>query len=132
LHDVPHRDVMGAWARCLFGVAPSVWPEPFGSVVHEAMSQGKAMIGTWPGGHTDMIGDGQSGLLVPAGDAGALAEAMRRLIGDGELRERLGREAQARARMYTADVMVPRFEALYRQAVGAAASASGQAAVGRQ
>jgi glycosyltransferase involved in cell wall biosynthesis len=115
LRDAPHQDVMAAWARCLFGVSPSLWPEPFGSVIHEAMSQGKAMIGTRPGGHTDMIADGESGLLVPSGDTGALAGAMARLIAEPALRERLGRAARLRASIYTADVMVPRFEALYQQ-----------------
>ena len=38
-----------AWERSLFGVTPSLWPEPFGSVVHEAMSRGRAVIGTTPG-----------------------------------------------------------------------------------
>ncbi|HEX9371399.1 MAG TPA: glycosyltransferase family 4 protein [Roseiflexaceae bacterium] len=115
-YDVPHREVMAAWERCLFGVSPSLWPEPFGSVVHEAMSRGKAMIGTTPGGHADMIDDGRSGLLVPSGDVDALARAMRRLIDDAGLRERLGRAARESAGRYTADVMVPRFEAFYRRA----------------
>ena len=64
----------------MFGVAPSLWPEPFGSVVHEGMSRGRALIGTTPGGHADMIEHGVTGLLVPAGDAAALREAMRSLI----------------------------------------------------
>lgn len=120
-YNIPHPAVMQAWQRCLFGVAPSLWPEPFGSVVHEAMSKGKAMIGTYPGGHTDMIVDGESGLLVPAGDLPALAAAMQRLIDSPELRERLGAAARAHAGIYTAEVMVPRFEAFYEQVVRPAA-----------
>ena len=57
------------------------------------------MIGTRPGGHEDMIEDGENGLLVPAGDSEALAVAMSRLIEDAALRERLGaRGALVRAR----------------------------------
>ena len=41
--------------------------------------------------------------------------AMRRLIDDRELRERLGRAAQARADLFAASAVVPRFEALYDQ-----------------
>ena len=72
LLDFPHSGVMAAWDRCLFGVLPSLWPEPFGTVVTEAMSQGKAVIGTRPGGHTDLVADGETGILIQAGDIEAL------------------------------------------------------------
>jgi glycosyltransferase involved in cell wall biosynthesis len=96
---------------------PSRWPEPLGSVVHEAMSRGRAVIGTRPGGHEDMIEDGESGLLVPSGDVHSLREAMQRLIDDGEYRDRLGARAAERADEFTAEQVVPKFEALYRQLV---------------
>lgn len=115
LHDVPHHAVMAAWERSLFGVAPSIWPEPFGSVIHEAMSEGKPVVGTTPGGQTDMIVDGETGLLVPPNDVGALAQAMQRLIDDAELRDRLGRAARERAKLFTSAVVVPRFEQIYQQ-----------------
>ena len=113
--NVPHAAVLAAAAsrRCLFGVMPSLLPEPFGTVVCEVMSQGKPVIGTKPGGHTDMIQDGVSGLLVPRNDIDALVEAMQSLISDAELRERLGRAAIERAREFTADVALPRLERLY-------------------
>jgi glycosyltransferase involved in cell wall biosynthesis len=105
---------MAAWERCLFGVIPSLWPEPLGSVVYEGMSRGKAVIGTTPGGHTDMIASGETGLLVPAGDVPALTQAMRDLIDQPALRESFGRAAQARARLFTASVVVPQFERVYQ------------------
>ncbi len=115
--DFPHGAVMAAWRRSLFGVAPSLWPEPLGSVVYEGMSRGRAMIGTRPGGHTDMIDDGRTGILVPGGNATALRAAMQRLIDDPALRTRLGEAARVDARAYTASHAVPRFEALYRDAL---------------
>ena len=115
LEKFPHAAVMAAWDRCLFGVLPSLWPEPLGSVVYEGMSRGKAVIGTTPGGHTDMIVDGESGYLVPAGDVPALAEAMRRLIAQPELRERFGRAGRKRSRLFTAAEAVPHFEQVYRR-----------------
>lgn len=115
LEEFPHEAVMRAWDRCLFGVVPSLWPEPLGSVVYEGMSRGKAVIGTSPGGHTDMIVDGKTGLLVKAGDTESLADAMQRLIEDANLRERLGRAAKERAGLFKARVNVPRFEELYRR-----------------
>lgn len=117
--NLPHRAVMAAWEGALFGVIPSLWPEPLGSVVYEGMSRGKAVIGTTPGGHTDMIVDGVTGLLVPPGDVAALRAAMQTLLDDPALCVRFGRAGRAHARQFTAEVNVPRFEQLYRQLIDA-------------
>ena len=113
VESASHGTVMAAWQRALFGVAPSILPEALGNVVHEGMSVGRAVIGTTPGGHTDMIVDGESGLLVPVGDVDALAAAMRRLVEQPDLRARLGAGARVRAERFTAEVVVPQFERLY-------------------
>jgi glycosyltransferase involved in cell wall biosynthesis len=117
LTDVPHDAVLAACSRCLFGVLPSKWPEPFGTVVCEVMSRGKPVIGTKPGGHTDLIIDGETGLLVPAGDVSALAEAMRTLIADDARRERLGQAAGVHARQFMPEVSLPLIEGLYGEIV---------------
>lgn len=113
LSEVPHAAVMAAWDRAMFGVMPSLWPEPFGTVVAEAMSRGRPVIGTQIGGHADMIDDA-SGILVPQGDVDALEQAMRALIDDPERREAMGRAARERAQMFSAESVLPRFEQLYR------------------
>jgi glycosyltransferase involved in cell wall biosynthesis len=118
LHNVPHHVVMAAWERSLFGVAPSVWPDPLPGVVREGMSKGKAVIASNIGGNTDMISHGENGLLVPPGDVDALAAAMRRLIDNPALRERLGQAGRLSARQYAASAVLPRFEAIYQQLVG--------------
>lgn len=118
LTDVPHRAVMAAWDRAMFGVMPSLWPEPFGATVAEGMNRGKPVIGTTLGGHVDMIGD-DAGILVPQGDVGALAGAMRELIGDSELRERFGKTAGERAHSFAATAVIPRFEQAYRDVLAA-------------
>jgi glycosyltransferase involved in cell wall biosynthesis len=120
LADAPHPVVMAAWDRALFGVMPSLWPEPLGATVAEGMSRGRAVIGTRPGGHADML-DETTGILVPQGDAAALAAAMEKLIADPERRERLGRAAAERARELAAPAVVPRFEQAYRDAIELAA-----------
>lgn len=117
LFDVPHDTVMAAWDRALFGVMPSVVPEALGNVVHEAMSRGRAVIGTRPGGHEDMLEDGVSGLLVPSGDVGALTVALETLLADPDLRERMGAQARRRAEDFTAEAVVPQIEALYAEAI---------------
>ena len=116
LVDLPHTAVMAAWDRCLFGVLPSLWPEPFGTVVTEAMSRGKAVIGTRPGGHTDLVADGETGILVHAGDVDALTEAMDRLIRDTAQRERMGQAALIRSRRFTPDAVMPQIETMYASA----------------
>jgi glycosyltransferase involved in cell wall biosynthesis len=113
LQNFPHEAVMAAWERCLFGVLPSLWAEPLGSVVYEGMSVGKAVIGTTPGGHTDMIIDNETGLLVQPGDVAGLAKAMRRLLNDTSARESFGRAARDRSLQFSAAIVVPQFEQLY-------------------
>jgi glycosyltransferase involved in cell wall biosynthesis/GT2 family glycosyltransferase len=118
LTSVPHPTVMATWERALFGVFPSKWPEPLGNVVYEAMSKGRAVIGTRPGGHEDMIEDGKTGLLVGAGDVDGLREAMARLIADAGLRETLGEQARKRSRAFTAEAVLPELARLYEETAG--------------
>jgi glycosyltransferase involved in cell wall biosynthesis len=117
LTDLPYTTVLAIWERALFGVLPTKAPEALGNVVHEAMSKGRAMIGTRPGGQEDMIENEVTGLLVPGGDAPALRDAMQRLIEDRPLRERIETRAQERARAFTPEVVMPQMEALYQQTI---------------
>jgi glycosyltransferase involved in cell wall biosynthesis len=64
--------------------------EGFGLVFLEAMAFSKPVVGAASGGTTDLVEDGINGLLVPPGDAGALAQALGRLLGDEPLRAELG------------------------------------------
>ncbi|MGZ6299318.1 MAG: glycosyltransferase, partial [Candidatus Limnocylindria bacterium] len=117
VEDVPYATVLAMWERAMFGVFPTRIPEALGNVVHEAMSRGRAVIGTRPGGHEDMIEDGKNGLLVEAGDSDSLRDAMSRLIRDPALRERLGAAALRRAEDYTAEAVMPQMEDLYYQTI---------------
>jgi glycosyltransferase involved in cell wall biosynthesis len=68
-----------------------------------------------------VVEDNQSSLLVPFGDVAALAGALEGLIDDKIRRSALGRAAKARAReRFSAEVIVPRYEALYRRLCRAA------------
>lgn len=78
-------------------VLPSLWGEPFALSVLEAMAHGLAPIATSAGGSPEQITDGDNGLLVPPGDAGALASALVRLGEDEALRAEFGRASRARA-----------------------------------
>jgi glycosyltransferase involved in cell wall biosynthesis len=114
LIDVPHAVVMAAWERSLFGVVPSLWPDPLPGVVREAMTRGRPVIGSAIGGNLDMIEDGRTGFLVPPGDVPALAAAMDRLLGDPDLCRRLGQEARRSTEPFTAEAIAIAFEDLYR------------------
>ena len=124
LTDVPNAAVMAAWERAMFGVMPSLWPEPLGATVAEGMSRGKPVIGTEPGGHADMLTE-STGILVPQGDVAALAAAMAALIADPERRRRLGEAAAERARSFRAESVLPRFEEAYRSVIAAGPSTRG-------
>ena len=68
------------------------------------------MIATDVGGVAEVVRDGENGLLVPSGDAGALADAVRRYFSDDALRERLRAHAAASVRAYDRDVVFSRIE----------------------
>ncbi|HEU5105436.1 MAG TPA: glycosyltransferase family 4 protein [Solirubrobacterales bacterium] len=126
LRDRPNVFPMGAWPhqlaieavrRSLFTVAPSLWPEPFGLVALEAAAAGKPIVASDIGGLRDIVVDGETGLMVAPEDRPALVAAMRRLLADEELRQRLGAAARERARQFSPATIVPQFEAAYEQAI---------------
>lgn len=98
----------------------STWAEPCAAVVQQAMALGKPVIGTDIGGTPEMIAAGETGLLVPPGDADALAAAITELADDPEKRRAFGRAGRERVEaMFTQSGMVDRIEALYYQLVEA-------------
>jgi glycosyltransferase involved in cell wall biosynthesis len=77
-------------------VVPSLWPEPFGLVGIEAFAAGRPAVASSTGGIEDWLEDGVSGLTVPPGDAGRLAQALNELLADPERQRQMG-EAGRRA-----------------------------------
>ncbi|MBM7330131.1 glycosyltransferase family 4 protein, partial [Agrobacterium sp. S2] len=72
----------------------SVVAEPFGRVVVEAMMCGRPVVATRGGGVTEIIRDGETGLLVPPADAPALAAALGRILTDPTLAEKLAKKGR--------------------------------------
>jgi glycosyltransferase involved in cell wall biosynthesis len=95
-------DVAAELARLDVVVHASTLPEPFGQVVVEGMAAGLPVIAAVPGGPAEIVDDGVTGLLYPAGDISALAHSMRRLADDRDERLRLGRAGRERARDFSA------------------------------
>lgn len=82
----------------------------------EAMAHGLCVVASDVGGIPEMIDDGTSGLLVPAGDNAALTDALRRVLTDADLAARLGAAARKRVLAeFDVDVVWRRFDALYRE-----------------
>jgi glycosyltransferase involved in cell wall biosynthesis len=90
-------------------VVPS-FAEGFVRTAIEAMAEGAAVIGSRIDGVAEILA-GDNGLLVPAGDAPALASAVTRVLDDPALRHRLGQNAQKSAeQLYSTRMMVDRIE----------------------
>jgi glycosyltransferase involved in cell wall biosynthesis len=116
VHDRwPNVAVIEAFRRSSIAVVPSVWAEPFGIVVIEAMAGGTPVVASDIGGIPEIVQDGISGLLVPPGDAVALRQALADLIADPLRRSAMGEAARRRSLDFTAARIVPDLEAVYRQ-----------------
>ncbi|MFJ5922051.1 glycosyltransferase family 4 protein [Kitasatospora sp. NPDC092948] len=88
--------------------------ESFGMALVEAMACGTPVVGSAVGGIPYLVEDGVCGLLVPPGDPAALAVAVRRVLVDGALADRLGAEGRRRAeRDYAWDALMSRYLELF-------------------
>jgi D-inositol-3-phosphate glycosyltransferase len=103
-----------------------VWPEPFGIVGIEAHAAGRPVIASETGGVGDWLEHGVSGLMVPPGDARALALALAELLEDPARQRELG---SAGARSVSARFSAARHLAVLREAY-ARARATWQARIG--
>lgn len=94
-------------------VQPSRW-ESFGVVLLEAMAVDLPVIATNVGGVSELVIDGVTGLLIPPDDLDALTDAMMKLTGDKELRERLAQNGRSMASyVYNFDMHGEQMGALY-------------------
>ncbi len=109
-------DVLDVMAACDIVVHASTKPEPFGIVIVEAMAMKKPVIATAIGGPLDIIEDKVDGLLVPPGDAPALAAAIQFLIDHPESASQIAECAQQKSQTrYAASKMVESFTAIYQE-----------------
>ena len=92
--------------------------EGLGTSALDAMASGRPVVATRAGGLSEVVVDGDTGLLVPIRDPGALADGISRLLEDPALRERYGKGALTRARAtFNADRMVDETLLAYDQLV---------------
>lgn len=74
---------------CRYVVVPSLWHENFPYVILQSFAMGKPVIGSNRGGITELVANGERGLVYEAADPAALAGAMRKLWSDSELTKRM-------------------------------------------
>jgi glycosyltransferase involved in cell wall biosynthesis len=76
--------------------------EGLGRVIVEAFCRGRGVVASGVGGIRDLVTDGKEGVLVPRGDADALADALARVLSDRELAERFGAQASSTVKPWLA------------------------------
>jgi glycogen(starch) synthase len=91
---VPQDELIQYYDRSQIMLVPSLWQEPFGLVVAEAMARGLPVIASNVGGPSEILTHEKNGLLVEAGDERALALAISQLIKDPDKRQRFGQAAR--------------------------------------
>jgi len=116
------QDAPALVAACDVAVLPALKREGLPKTVIEAMAYGVPAIVTNVGGSPELVTDGVNGLVVPPGDAEALAAAMLRLRQEPKLAEELGKRGRERiAREFSNRTTIERTAALYRNLVEGAA-----------
>ena len=111
------RDMAAAFMLADVVVSTSVEAEAFGRVIAEAQAMGRPVIATDHGAARETVAHGETGWLVPPGDAGALAAALREALAlEPAQREALARRVIANVRKeYTRELMCGRTLAVYQE-----------------
>ena len=97
-------------------VMPSHY-ESFGMVALEAMACGTPVIASQVGGLAYLVQEGETGFFVPAQDPKALAERLRLMFVNHDLRAKMGNQAVAYAQKYRWEMIADRIAAIYRQMI---------------
>nr|WP_244861046.1 TIGR03088 family PEP-CTERM/XrtA system glycosyltransferase [Aromatoleum petrolei] len=114
------RDVPEALRAMDVFVLPSR-AEGISNTILEAMACGLPVIATRVGGNAELVLDGETGMLVPASDSDALADALARYVGDGGMLRRQGDAGRKRTEVeFSIDGMVARYAQLYESLLSAA------------
>ena len=98
--QVSEDDLPRYYRTCHVFCAPSTGFESFGIILLEAMAAGRPIVASDIDGYRGVLADGEEGLLVQPEDERRLADALVRLLKDPALRERMGRQGQAKAANY--------------------------------
>jgi glycosyltransferase involved in cell wall biosynthesis len=114
----PRERVLELFRAADAAILSSSW-ENFPHTVIEALAAGTPVLATRVGGVGELVADAENGLLVPAGDASALATAIRRYFDDEELRNRLRARAAGSVRQYDSATIFGELEGVLAASAGA-------------
>lgn len=109
---VDRRQAARLFLGCEFFVLPSRH-EPMGIVNLEAMAAGKAVLASRVGGVPELVQDGKTGILVPGGNSGELAEGLRRLLSSPALYRGMGAAGKQRAAGFDWSAIADQYEEVY-------------------
>lgn len=119
LGSVPRHKLMPLFSRAVAVLVPSVPAagvvEATSLAVTEAMAAGTVPIASAIGGLAELIDDGKTGLLVPPGDAHAIADAMRRVMDRKHREELVQRASEVVERQYSIPSWINRIESHYKR-----------------
>jgi len=110
----PRQRIVELFHAADASILSSSW-ENFPHTVVEALAVGTPVLAMEAGGVGEVVRDGENGLLVPAGDATALAEAVRRYFADDALRRRLRAAAASSVAAYAPERVFGELEATLRR-----------------
>jgi glycosyltransferase involved in cell wall biosynthesis len=115
------KDVPARIAQLDIVVHASTTGEPFGQVIIEGMAQQKPVVATNGGGVPEIVEDGVTGMLVPMGDAPAIAKAVEYLLENPQSAKAMGVQGRKRVLAdFTIQTTARKVEAVYRQVLGVA------------
>lgn len=97
--------------------------ESFGLVALEAMASRVPVVASRTGGLPEVVPDGRAGYLLPPGDVDAMAARAVELLTDEQLHRRCGEAGREQAKSFGCELVVPRFESLYRRVLTQAPAA---------
>jgi phosphatidylinositol alpha-mannosyltransferase len=117
--SLSQEDLPAAMASADVVVAPSLGGESFGIVLLEAMAAGRPLVASDLPGYRSVVERGDEALLVPPGDAGALAAGIARVLDDPELAGALVARGRERALEHDWPTVAARIRAAYERAIGA-------------
>ena len=113
-HHWDHDRVLSGFGHASAVALPSEWPDPCPTTVLEAMALGAPLVTTDRGGIADMVVPGESALVVPPGDAGALAVALGDLHSDPARARGLAARGRVEVRRFLQSSVAAQLEGVYQ------------------
>ena len=110
---IPHEQKIKLYQAADVFVQPSVWSEPFGMGIIEAMACQVPVVATRVGGIPEIVEDGRTGFLVEPGDSRSLAHAILELLSNEDLRRKMGKVGRKRVERFSWDNIVTNLLRLY-------------------